>query len=302
MHLTLRLWLRTSILFNRDKKKEAHWLLMELASLLRYRLPVKARLGNGMPIWVPWSDHIGQSIYEQGYYEPELVALIQRLLKPGMVFFDVGAHVGQYTLVASQVVGDAGEVHGFEPDPDTFRLVEQNVKLNNLKNVCLNRMALTSDSGTGYLYLAPVSSLGDNSLSPPKDYSGLRCEVQCTTVDQYLESRHLDRVDCMKIDIEGAELSLLKGANRLFTLKNRPLIVMEFEEARQRAFGNSCKQLADVLKSKGYVLFTLESRLLREYYPSQNDPMSLNVLAVPEEQKESLLTLLGSKTEKAYSK
>ncbi len=220
--------------------------------------------------------------------------MIQGLLKPGMVFFDVGGHVGQYTLVASRLVGDAGEVHSFEPDPESFRALRGNVRLNKLKNVRLNNVALSNENKTTTFYLAATSNLGDNSLSPPDTYSGARCEVKCITLDHYLETRRIDRVDFMKVDIEGAELLMLQGAKRLFTLKRRPIIVMEFEEPRQKAFGNSCAQLADVLLKKRYDLFNLETRPLSEYYPSPNDPFTLNILAVPQEQRNSLGILTDS--------
>lgn len=297
MRRVLWLWVKMATAFSRNRSGDLYWLLMELAKRLRYRLPIKTRLGNGMSIWVPLSDHIGQSIYEHGYYEPDFIRLLQKLIKPGMVFFDIGAHVGQYTLVASRLVGDAGEVHSFEPDPETFQFLERNVRMNNLRNAHLNRLALSDKEGTRYLYLAPVSNLGDNSLAPPKRYAGHRCEVRCTTVDHYLQAGNVRGVDFVKIDVEGAELLFLKGAERLLALGGRPLIVMEFEEPRQTAFGNSCTQLADALKSKGYVLFALDGEQLRAYYPSQNDPMSLNVLAVPEEKGESVHTLLGSQAE-----
>ena len=129
-----------------------------------------------------------------------------------MIFFDVGAHIGQYTLVASQVVGQTGEVHSFEPDPETYEFLEACVGLTtSLHNVHLNRAALSSQAGVGHLYLAPVSRLGDNSLAPPKGYSGVSCEVRCLTLDEYIIAKRLSRVDVMKVDIEGAELAMLRA-------------------------------------------------------------------------------------------
>lgn len=289
----LWLWLKGHILLSSGKKRDAHWLLLALANLSRYRLPVKGRLRNGMSIWVPWNDHIGQIIYADGYYEPDLVAVIERILKPGMVFFDVGAHIGQYTLVASQVVGQTGQLHSFEPDPETYGFLEASVALNNLDNVHLNRAALSSQAGVGQLYLASVSRLGDNSLAPPKGYSGVSCEVRCLTLDEYITAKRLSRVDVMKVDIEGAELAMLQGGRQLFSLSTRPVVIMEFEEARQQAFGSSCRELAVFFIQNGYQLFAVERGHLREYSPGPDDPVSLNVLAVPKERRDCTLALLG---------
>jgi hypothetical protein len=97
----------------------------KLAHRLRGRIPVHTKLGNGMKIKVHLNDHVGGAIIRTGYYEIDTVRLIEKLLKPGMVFFDVGTHVGQYSLLASKRVGSTGEVHGFEPDPETYRWLRQ---------------------------------------------------------------------------------------------------------------------------------------------------------------------------------
>src|SRR5581483_10157789 len=118
------------------------WLLSKVAGDLNYRIPVNTRRGNGMPIRVIWTDVIGYSICVDGYYDVPSVHVLQNLLKPGMTFVDVGTHVGQYTLVAAGIVGPSGAVHSFEPQPDTYDLLQHNIRRNGLKNVRLNRCAL----------------------------------------------------------------------------------------------------------------------------------------------------------------
>lgn len=288
------LWIRTRISLFRHSPRPDHWLLTALTDFLDLRVPVKARLGNGMKVIVPWNDLIGRSIFESGYYEAETVKLIQKLLAPGMVFFDVGAHIGQYTLVASQAVGATGQVHSFEPDPDTYKWLQRNARLNRLNNVQLTPMALSNESGIRQLYLATSQSIGCNSLSPPSNYSGNTCHIECTTVDAYVEMKGIQRVDLIKVDVEGAEGSVLQGASSLLRSENKPIIIMEFEEARQKALGSSCAKLADVLTSNGYSLFTAQGQRARDYVPSASDPAGLNVLAIPRRKEEQVLNLLGA--------
>src|SRR5215467_3635267 len=80
------------------------WIVSQVAGGLDVRIPVDTHLGNGMPIRVVWTDVIGYSISVDGYYDMASIHAIRHLLKPGMTFVDVGAHVGQYTLLASQLV------------------------------------------------------------------------------------------------------------------------------------------------------------------------------------------------------
>jgi FkbM family methyltransferase len=254
---------------------------------------MEASLLNGMKVVVPWNDHVGGHIFREGFYEWDSLATIERLLEPGMVFVDVGAHIGQYTLVASPIVGASGQVHSFEPDPETFSLLARNVATNQLRNVHLNLTALFSGKGRKSLFLSSVIDIGSNSLVAPATPSGQSCDVDCVALDTYLRSKGLSRVDVMKIDVEGAEYDVLRGAVDLLTGDRGPVILIEFEEERQRAFGYSCAKLADLLRSYGYCLFRVGDPL-QEYVPKIDDPYSFNVLAVPRPQRGAIMARLGA--------
>jgi FkbM family methyltransferase len=245
------------------------------------RLPLRGRLGNGLAIEVVWRDHVSESILRSGYYEPETVALFERFLRPGMVALDVGAHIGQYTLVAARLVGPAGQVHSFEPDPETAAWLAGNVARNELGNVRVNRIALSESEALRTFYFATTHDIGSNSLAEPLNFSGRKAQVQCMPLDAYLASHGVARVHLVKMDVEGAELAVLRGGERLFSSAERPILIMEFEEKRQRAFGASCRILGEWLVDHGYSLHRIGAKL-EPYTPSDADPPSLNVLAVPE--------------------
>jgi FkbM family methyltransferase len=290
----LFLWARGHFLISRDAQPPAHWFFSQLANALDYRVPVRTRLRNGMSIRVACNDHVGGSILRLGYYEPEIVHLIEKLLKPGMVFLDVGAHVGQYTLYASRLVGETGQVHSFEPDPKTFQWLASNIKLNCLQNVHANQMALSDVAGSRQFYFATSQDIGSNSLTPPANYSGRSREVRCTTVDDYVQANRIAQVDLIKVDIEGGEYAMLSGAARLLDSRQRPPIIAEFEEARQLSFGNSCAKLAALLEGRDYRLFRLNEPLLEAYMPRANDAASFNILAIPSDRTDLLAELRTS--------
>jgi FkbM family methyltransferase len=265
-----------------------------LTEKLRYRVLVNARLLNGMKVVVPWNDHVGGSIYSQGYYEKSTLTLIEKLLEPNMVFIDVGGHIGQYTLVASAIVGDGGQVHSFEPDPDTFRLLSLNVKSNHCGNVHINPVGLFSEEGTKRFYLATTRDIGSNSLAEPSNYAGDFLDITCTTLDKYVEKNKVSKIDLIKIDVEGAEHHMLRGASNLLQ-QRKPVMIIEFEEARQKSFGFSCAKLGELIAGFGYILYYVsDETVLEEYSPEKHGHFrSLNILAVHRSKRDSVLASLS---------
>ena len=193
--------------------------MLRLAGLADCRVPLTATLGNGMVMEVVHGDYISGHILAQGYYEPEVVRVLEALLKPGSVFFDVGAHLGQYTLIASRLVGPSGQVHSFEPDPLTFRSLRGNCQRNSITNVRLTQAALSDREGTARFHFANNLDIGSNSLAEcdPYNVSGRSATVRCITLDGYRQAQATTRVDLVKMDVEGAELAALSGAAKLFS-------------------------------------------------------------------------------------
>jgi FkbM family methyltransferase len=275
--VVFRLWRRLSL----AQRREPHWLLVSLAQERGARLPFYTRLANGMPMQVFWGDYAGMKIHRQGYYERETVTLVQRLLQPGMVFVDAGAHCGQYTLIAGSAVGRDGRVYSFEPDPETFSVLAANVRENKATNVVLNKLALTERDGQATLYMGDARNIGANSLVPAIGYSGRQIEINCTRLDSYLSVVEARPVDLMKIDVEGAEISLLRGAEGLLWGEKRPMLIVEFNDFVQAEQGQSCRELADLLISLGYSLYRIGPELGLGKYATEDTSVYFNVLAAP---------------------
>lgn len=289
----LWLWSRFYISARRGHTFKRIPAIDKLANAAGYRIPVRAKLGNGLNVVVPWNDDIGHSIYQHGYYERDTVLLIEKLLRPGMVFFDIGANIGQYSLVASKSVGSAGEVHSFEPDPITFRWLVRNVRLNNLTTVRTNQIALFNEVATKTLHLATPTDTGSNSFVMPWNFSGRTCEVTCTTLDEYQKTRDRHRIDVIKLDVEGAELFVLQGATSIWASQHKPVLIIEFEEETQQKSGASCGHLARFLESKGYTLYQADTKPLVGYSPGPDCPATLNVIAVPTDRIATILPMLN---------
>jgi FkbM family methyltransferase len=157
------------------------------------------------------------------HYEPELVYL-QQVLSPGGTFVDAGACYGVYTLAASTIVGTQGRVIAFEPAARAFQVLQRNLELNGVTNVLAYPAALTERQGKAWLYRHP--NVGCDSLGRDSSFTEMGEEVAAISLDDVLRRLAVGRVDVMKLDVQGAEELLLRGA--LATLRvHHPVVIFE---------------------------------------------------------------------------
>jgi FkbM family methyltransferase len=181
-------------------------------------------------------------INNQGMYDYNNMMLITMLLKDGGCFFDIGANIGCYTLIAAEQ--PKAQVVSFEPHPRTFSKLADNVKLNNLGNVQLVNFAVGSEDAM--VFMSDTVSSSMNSLQPgPADNA---IEVRCTRIDSYCAQWHY-RPDFIKIDIEGFEYDALLGFGDLLS-QAKVLFIEQNGLADQRSKGDA--EINTLLRSKGY--------------------------------------------------
>lgn len=185
------------------------------------------------------------------------------ILREGMTVFDVGANVGELTLLFSRFVGERGSVHAFEASGEVFQKLETVCAAAGRRNVVLNHLALADKNGTVRLnvYDAPFSSFNSQAARPLKNY-GLELEpigieeTPATTVDEYCAERKIEFIDLLKIDVEGAELQVMRGARSM--LKSKAVACCAFEFG-QTTFdmGNDPSEIEDFLKECDYKIRNL---------------------------------------------
>jgi len=190
-------------------------------------------------------------------YEPETTRFLAAILRPGMVFMDVGANLGYYTLLAAKRVGPGGQVHAFEPAPAQFRHLSLNVGINSATNVALNNCAMADRDGEADLFLSDGWNQGTHSLG--KTLGQKRsCRVRCTSLDHYVARAGITRLDVIKVDVEGAEFSVFRGGSEtLASLQPRVLLFEACEEYAQ-SLGHSTGDVRRLLETCGYVIFRLD--------------------------------------------
>ena len=208
-------------------------------------------------------------------YEPEL-RYLEKILSPGKIFVDVGANYGVYTLVGSKLVGETGRVLAFEPTAQSFAILRQNIELNRSSNVDAFQVALTETRGKAWLNYGwdPVGNWVCKKTLESKEGE----EIETESLDQLLGENGVDHVDVIKIDVEGAEELVLRGAIECLTSQH-PIVIFEFNPACAARLGLWPRGAADFLKSLGYE-FMLFSECARSSNPKIR-PTYFNIVAIP---------------------
>jgi len=154
--------------------------------------------------------------WKLGLGERKERALIERVVTPGMIALDVGANIGLHTLGLAERVGPGGRVHAIEPDPDNFRLLVHGVKHARVENVRLHQLAASDRKGTLTLYVS-AANRGDHRTAPAAE-ERRSFTLSAVSLDELLAGE--PRVDFVKIDVQGAEVQVLRGLRE--TLRRSP--------------------------------------------------------------------------------
>ena len=181
------------------------------------------------------------------------LSTLRSLIRPGMVIADIGANVGFYAVEMAKCVGPRGRVLAFEPDPLSFRVLQQRVNQASLDNVETYQMALGDTSGRAALYCSAYNR-ADNRLSASHTESHVEvCEVAVCRLDEFLSGREI-RIDGMKIDVQGNEERVLRGAEAILR-RGVGWIWLEFSPDHLRGSGADPERFLEGLAALGMDLF-----------------------------------------------
>lgn len=188
------------------------------------------------------TDCVCMGVLVHGAWEREQTARMRDLTGRGAVWFDVGAHVGYFSLLASRWVGSSGRVFAFEPVPATRRRLRRNLRLNRATNVSVVACACGAAGGSGRI------AVGDDPAIARLDDAGT-LDVMVTTIDDFVRGRVLERLDVLKIDAEDHDLDVLRGAEG--TLERfRPTVIVEVSEHESAQSWHA--RVREFLERRGY--------------------------------------------------
>jgi FkbM family methyltransferase len=227
------------------------------------------------------ADFLEWLVFFYGYHEPGLTRQIKRIFQPGFVAFDVGANVGSHSLIMSDRAGKDGKIFAVEPNPVAAQRLRENIALNQLDNIAVLSYAF-SDAPADKKLFVPVegtANRGVASLYPENvNYQRVEVPVEVITMDEVVRERGLSRLDFIKIDTEGNELKVLRGARNCIA-KYRPLIVFEYD---LRSWSNSGTDFAvakEYFSGLNYSLSVIGPRSLTTV--GVDLPVTGNILAAP---------------------
>lgn len=228
--------------------RKGKWPLQQLALSIAGPGEFNATTPDGAKFVLSFpADHHLESIYFQGRFETGTSQLLKSLLRATDIVFDIGANIGWYTVLCARIATQ-GRCHAFEPSPAAFGRLKKNCELNGL-NLRLNNVALADTEGTATLYSFKSLGLGFSSLSPlgRTDYSS--ATVRLTTLDGYVRENGIKKVDLIKMDVEGAEMSVLAGAEAVLRAEPAPIWLVEMNQHTAEKFGYRPEELLARLQS-----------------------------------------------------
>ncbi|NEO36987.1 MAG: FkbM family methyltransferase [Moorea sp. SIOASIH] len=214
-------------------------------------------LNNGVGAGLKFHGDGSNPDFARGTYELPLQNALASCLNRDHIFYDIGANIGFFTIIAAKLVGSSGQVYAFEPVPNNADIILRNVELNSFSNVTVFPQAVSDSTGTGELLLAHHS--GGATLATAGTPPDLRGEmtVDLVSIDDLVSQKTLKPPTVVKIDVEGAEINVLRGM--IQTIKEfQPILIYEVDDGNQESFKLKNKTIEMFIDSLGYKIMPLE--------------------------------------------
>jgi FkbM family methyltransferase len=254
--------MRTKVYFASQRGWVTHWSLNQskwfrghVQPVFEPFVPVRVEVEPGVSMLLDPDDLVSRTILETGQWEADSWAMIKQHLPVGGTFVDVGAHIGTYSLKAARVVGSRGHVIAVEPNPATVEQLRGNIQASGANAIAVQPVACSDSETELDLFAAMRANTGETSLSRENaQQSGSVSavyRVRARPLDAIIRETGVSRIDAIKIDVEGAELLVLKGANQTLD-RYSPILVVEVADWQLRSMGTSAAELKEFLRSRGY--------------------------------------------------
>ncbi len=227
---------------------------------------------------------VSESLLGKETWEPQMTKLLLKYLSKYRTFVDIGANIGYFSLIIGNTLIDKGKVFAFEPASNNFKFLEKTINEANLGNITIEKLALGDSESEGFIYLND-ENFGDQRLWGEKTKK--KEKIQITTLDRYF-SNISTNPELVKIDVQGYELKVLKGAISLLKKKRIKVIVSELWPSGLKSAGDSWEKYVAYLRKYGFNLFEIldsgktipfSDRYIKEEYLEDNE-FTTNILAI----------------------
>jgi FkbM family methyltransferase len=212
-------------------------------------------------------------------YEVENFSFLKSVCGDGSVVLDIGAHIGLFSVIAAKITGPDGEVFAFEPAANTIPVLHQTIRINQLGNVISPvNQAMGKDIGKITFFISDEEADNSNSLVSYKEDRKLNgVEVEVNTIDNFVASKKLSRVDFIKIDVEGAEYDTIRGGVEIFK-KFQPSFILAIHPEPIKKKGDKLEDIYDFLLSLNYNITYNSKFISRETFCANLDLIDLHLI------------------------
>ncbi|MFM1556355.1 MAG: FkbM family methyltransferase [Limisphaerales bacterium] len=233
------------------------WPLRPLANwAIRQLLPAQVNFGEAVVVLNP-DDPVVSGALHFGVYEKAETKFFQTACREGMTFLDVGANIGYYTALAARAVGPNGKIIALEPDPESFKYLEQTIAANGTENVQAFPVAASDAPATLPLYIS-ADNRGDNRLYAPGE-SRPQVEVKAVATDSILAENKIETIDLIKIDVQGYEPKVIAGLRDTISRSPNLTLLTEFWPKGIRDAGGDAQDFLKTLRDLGLTLHELRA-------------------------------------------
>lgn len=212
-----------------------------------------------LKIKVNLSDWIQQQIFFLDYSDINGISFLKKTLKKDNVFIDIGANIGAYTLIASKLVEKTGMVIAFEPVNTINKMLIDNIKMNGLTNIIVEKKAVYDQNTNLELFISNEQNMGMSSILNHSHESGEKQKIEAITLDNYVQLKKLAKIDLVKIDIEGAEIHALKGMKQSL-VKFKPTLIIEISDGILENSSVKSNAIYDFLFDLNYVPYNIDEK------------------------------------------
>ncbi len=237
---------------------------------------------RGIRMKVDVSREMAGSIFWRGSHDWGSILAMERLVRPGSTVVDVGANQGEYTIWAARAVGRSGRVVAFEPFSDLYHQLVDNINLNPgyPDFVTALQRGLSDEPQELTLYGDGGANEGLLTLFPAGEMTVPKETVSLSTLDADLELLGIDRINFLKVDVEGGELPVLRGGTRAIE-RSRPVLMVELNRTAASAAGYDVDEIVEWLQRRDYSLWLIGRRGKLSRLDPGRIPEFCNVIAKP---------------------
>jgi FkbM family methyltransferase len=237
----------------------------------------------GDKFWLNKTSYIDKNIRDFSIWEPVSTKIVKNVVKPGDIVLDIGANIGYYTVIMSKIVGEQGKVLAFEPTKHFGEVLKENIKVNNLENVTVYEYGLSDKDTNSNIFI------GDNSATihwaENKGNLINNETIPLKTLDSMIDSLKIEKINFIKIDVDGHEPFFLKGAWKTIS-KYKPKILLEIDHAHYLKAGFTAWDFYNEIKDRGFHIYSEKN--MSEYpsldsflFECGNFDHGMNVLIIP---------------------